>query len=872
MQQEEAADSSELQPSHSASQRGGLGDEDIAEGRARLMDASGESSAAGRRSSRALEAAETEVLYHKKKPAAPKRRSASIQRKSVTSLPVIHQVPCTDFSAIRRREKRRSVAEMIGLFRRSGADDRHRHSERSRSLEDIRRESSTAWILSASHVDTPSRGNRRNSVSVVLSEMTARDILTDNMLENRMQEIRETNSNQFSSVSEMEVFLNSSGVNTREWREDRQKALFELFSLIKTNNYRLKDGTGGNNVELVTSTVQVRLVNGKSWMGTGRVLQILKRETENREVLTDELHRFPELQKAFGASIETIAKDYVMQQLGLEHDEIEIVEGGTVRVIDTVESDRFPGVHETKERYVIEVSTKRLLNRGHPFRTQLLGIGEDVEQTITWAWRAERFLDEEVLSDGEHALRDWLTARGVDVREWGKNGNKSVYQLLVELLSGNCRLYDSCPPFRQCAFVNTRIWNEDRTKVLLETAEKPKRGRPEVKNYYLSQKVAINDLHKDPNYSVDDVVSDSIIEKLFNEETSEIDRIQPFSAGSLEHWGQFCISFESPSFPTLPSQYTVLTTDVIVEGLPQDTSFETVEYDEDDFGNQTGEIKSRHFWTWQTVDLTNHRISSKLFDDYADELSNDPAIFHSNSSFTHQGTPLSRNTTFVANTPTGGTSANDSGSSDTASHANDNASTNDGFTPRSSSDRYPGSSLSLEAAGTFGGGMRSSRDNQLSPLGLNSHATAIDSFNAMGSGSGGPSGSVSRDGDRGYDRGSIASRSQASFTSDDTDHADGGDLESLRDRDEELEGMIEDDSVTTAGLKEDHRPRPESNADASASSGVRRREGDGSDCTKNETRTVMQRVTSESEGLNAVVSMASGSSSGSLGDSVKATS
>ena len=165
-----------------------------------------------RKPSRVLETAETEVLYHKRKKPIPKRRSASIQRKSGSSLPVIHQVPCTmDVSmALRRREKRRSIAEMIGLFRRSG--DRggsRRQDERARSLEDIRRESSTAWILSASHGDAQGRtsreSNRRNSVSVVLSEMTARDILTDNMLENRMQEIREANSNQFSSVSEMEV-------------------------------------------------------------------------------------------------------------------------------------------------------------------------------------------------------------------------------------------------------------------------------------------------------------------------------------------------------------------------------------------------------------------------------------------------------------------------------------------------------------------------------------------------------------------------------------------------------------------------------------------------------------------------------------------
>ena len=228
-------------------------------------------------------------------------------------------------------------------------------------------------------------------------------------------------------------------MNTREWREDRQKALFELFSLIRTQSFRLKDGSaaGGSNVELVSSSVQVRLVFGKTWLGTGRVLQVLKREADGVETSTDELHRFPELPKHFGASIESIACGYVIQQLGLEAHEIEVVEGGTVRVMDTAESERFPGVHETKERYIVEVATKRLLNRGHPFRTQVLGIGDEVEQSITWAWRAERFLDEEVLSDGEHALRDWLTARGVDVREWGRRGNKSVYQLLVELLSGN---------------------------------------------------------------------------------------------------------------------------------------------------------------------------------------------------------------------------------------------------------------------------------------------------------------------------------------------------------------------------------------------------------------------------------------------------
>lgn len=331
-------------------------------------------------------------------------------------------------------------------------------------------------------------------------------------------------------------------------------------------------------------------------------------------LVMDKLNLLPERPKPIDSSISAVAYGYLSEQLGMELSDIEIVEGATVRMVEKIVSKEFQGLDEVKEKYIVEVSTNKLINRGYPFRTQVYDTDTKIEETITWSWMEENFLDDSIISDGEPALRDWLISRGVDVKDWGEDGNKSVFQLYLELISGHCRLLDSNPPFRQCAFVNTRIWNEDKTKVLIENAEKPGHGNAEVKNYYLSQKVAINESEKD--FNVDNIVYDAIVEKLLNDSSSEAYRIQPFNADTLEHWGEFRISFESPSFPSLPSQYTVLTKDVIVDGLPKETYFETVEYQVDATDPQMSNIRTRHFWKWENVDISNHRIENKFIRDF----------------------------------------------------------------------------------------------------------------------------------------------------------------------------------------------------------------------------------------------------------------
>ena len=599
--------------------------------------------------------AQTRDSFTKKKP-APKRRSGSLQRKSGSNYPIIHFVESKD---VKKDRRRRSVTDLIPRF--SGAKGlkkvERKKGRRTRSLEDIRNESSTAWILSASSSQSAapkSRMNqRRSSVSVVLSEMTARDILTDNMLENRSHEMSYTHyDGHFNSITELEVYLNCNGVNTMEWGEDKQGNLFKLLSLLQTKRYSLHEKAGGSGIELVSSVVQIRLVHGKTEFNFGKVLHIVRKENDDGHItFTDKLQKFPEVPKMIDQSIDAVCHDYLQEQLGMDVNDIEVEEGGTVQLKDNTFSGfkQFPGLEEYRHKFIVEVKTTKLVNRGQPFRTQILGSEDEVKETITWAWLEQNCLSAEAVSDGEPALREWLCARGVDVREWGKHGNKSVYQLLVEVLSGHCRLLDTYPPFRQCAFVNTRIWNEDKKKVLLEIAEKPKKGSAEVKNHYLSQRVAINDVTKDPNFSVDDIVSDSILEKLFNDEVSEMDRILPFNAGSLEHWGQFSISFESPSYPSLPSRYTVMTTDVIVEGLPQgEEQFQSVEYEVDSLGNSTLNVKTRHVWMWQEVDLANHRIQNKFFQDFNEE----DLFLHSNSSLTHQGTPIGAGGVYVSNDDT----------------------------------------------------------------------------------------------------------------------------------------------------------------------------------------------------------------------------
>lgn len=291
----------------------------------------------------------------------------------------------------------------------------------------------------------------------------------------------------------------------------------------------------------------------------------------------------------------------------------------------------------------------------------------------------------------------------------------------------------------------------------------------------------------------------------------------------------------------------MLTTDVIVEGLPQEPSFETVEYDEDEYGNQSSEVKSRHFWTWQTVDLTNHRISSKFFHDYADDLSNDPNLYRSESSFTHNaGTPLSRNNTGVGPGAAGAPAAAGCAAGSIASGNEDSGSSDAGFggtdlaseaaaTPRSDG-AAPEGAAALEAAGAPSAGEGGQPQQSLSPLGMIN--CAGDAFGA---------------GRHGDERASIASRSQASATSRGSDAdagsdlADGGDLESLRGRDDELDGMLEDERRDGDGGPRGPGPEP------------------GAPAAQPDHETARPTtVVSEAEGLNAVVSMSKDASSESL--------
>lgn len=147
-------------------------------------------------------------------------------------------------------------------------------------------------------------------------------------------------------------------------------------------------------------------------------------------------------------------------------------------------------------------------------------------------------------------LEEWLNQHKIDTSQWGKGTTKRITDLWHELACGDSELTPE-PPLRKVQVVTLHVYQDDRQ--LIEVVQTFHDGRKRVRNRPPSEKMkrgesakaaALRCLEEEVGCTQKNILSPP---QLLKTESSHID---------------------SPSYPTLPSQFTVSTCSVHVVGLP----------------------------------------------------------------------------------------------------------------------------------------------------------------------------------------------------------------------------------------------------------------------------------------------------------------
>jgi ADP-ribose pyrophosphatase YjhB (NUDIX family) len=184
--------------------------------------------------------------------------------------------------------------------------------------------------------------------------------------------------------------------------------------------------------------------------------------------------------------------------------------------------------------------------------------------------------------DDPTALHAWLIAQGLDLSAWGHGAAKDAAALWTELREGDARLVGP-PPLRLVEVVEVLVahpaaHHTPQPRYLIEAEQELGDGRRRQRNLLPSEKLkpgedcqqaAIRCLQEELGVAPQDV------------------EIIPGSQQVIQR------TLDSPSYPGLPTRYTVHTVAARVQGLPAE-SFWTSEAT----SNPHDPVK-RHSWVWQ---------------------------------------------------------------------------------------------------------------------------------------------------------------------------------------------------------------------------------------------------------------------------------
>ena len=175
-------------------------------------------------------------------------------------------------------------------------------------------------------------------------------------------------------------------------------------------------------------------------------------------------------------------------------------------------------------------------------------------------------------------LKAWLIKNGIDISQWGTGGTKSLANLWDELVNGDIAIQDN-PPVRVVGVVKILIRKGDRvlTEVEQELGD-GEVGRRRKRWCLPSEKMK-------PGEKPEDAALRCLKEELGLDEQDVI---------SLKFTHEKVKESDSPSYPGLSTQYTFVTIEARVNGLP-DTDFwrENTAY-------QHGDPVYRQHWGWYT--------------------------------------------------------------------------------------------------------------------------------------------------------------------------------------------------------------------------------------------------------------------------------
>jgi hypothetical protein len=173
-------------------------------------------------------------------------------------------------------------------------------------------------------------------------------------------------------------------------------------------------------------------------------------------------------------------------------------------------------------------------------------------------------------------LQRWLAQKGIDVRKWGQDGAKRVVDLWQELTGGDARLQDD-PPRRHVEVVQVIIRRGH--LILVEAAQELSDGQRRTRQRPPSEKMKAGETY----------VAAAL--RCLQEELG----VAPQQVElKLETYRCDQTTADSPSYPGLPTLYTVHTLEAVVLGLPQEAFWrENVAYD------GGGDPVKRHLWDWQ---------------------------------------------------------------------------------------------------------------------------------------------------------------------------------------------------------------------------------------------------------------------------------
>lgn len=175
--------------------------------------------------------------------------------------------------------------------------------------------------------------------------------------------------------------------------------------------------------------------------------------------------------------------------------------------------------------------------------------------------------------DNADALALWLASWGMDMSQWGRDGNKTAVDLWLELQQGDC-IMQGPPPKRVVRVAQVIIQQEG--KVLIEGAQEMGDGRLRTRRFFPSEKMKPGE-----------PPAAAALRCLREELGVVLEQVVILSEGGAQR--EIC---ESPSYPGLQTEYHLVEVAARIRGLSgQDFWHENL-------AHALNDPVKRHHWTW----------------------------------------------------------------------------------------------------------------------------------------------------------------------------------------------------------------------------------------------------------------------------------